>query len=55
MFWRGSSPTRPFPDAASNNEPWDTAFDVFGMYSPQRLAIANGIVPSEQGKGSILE
>jgi len=22
---------RPFPDAASNNEPWDTAFDVFGM------------------------
>ncbi|CAK9100477.1 unnamed protein product [Durusdinium trenchii] len=22
---------RPFPDPAANNEPWDTAFDVFGM------------------------
>mmetsp|Transcript_112623 Transcript_112623/g.351109 ORF Transcript_112623/g.351109 Transcript_112623/m.351109 type:complete len:744 (+) Transcript_112623:109-2340(+) len=22
---------RPFPAAAANNEPWDTAFDVFGM------------------------
>jgi len=22
---------RPFPSPASNNEPWDTAFDVFGM------------------------
>ncbi|CAJ1451839.1 unnamed protein product, partial [Effrenium voratum] len=22
---------RPFPSAAGNNEPWDTAFDVFGM------------------------
>jgi hypothetical protein len=22
---------RPFPDTAANNEPWDTAFDVFGI------------------------
>ena len=26
---------RPFPSPASNNEPWDTAFDVFGMPRPQ--------------------
>lgn len=37
---------RPFPDAAANNEPWDTAFDVFGMPGPRSIVCSEGhVVP----------